>query len=91
MNDILERETPYVKSSRKVSPPKTDHRHEYIRPVTHNRIRRFDGSVSTEKYEFSLNARCIDCGHVNRKAYSKATKIELSVREYKKLEAKEKN
>jgi len=81
----LEEETPHVKASQKSAPPKADHKHEYFRYVMHNRIRRFNGTISTEKYKFSLPAECIDCGHKNRKAYFTAVEVEVSVKEYHKL------
>lgn len=82
---LLEEETPYVKSSRKPTPPKANHKHEYFRYVAWNRIRRFDGSITTEKYKFSLPAMCIDCGHIHRKAYSTAVEIEVSPKEFRRL------
>lgn len=85
MQLILQEETPYVKSSQKVTPPKANHKHEYFRYVTWNRIRRFNGTITEEKYKFSLPAMCIDCGHIHRKAYSTAVEIEVSVKEYNKL------
>lgn len=85
MTDILEQETPHVKGSQKATPPKADHKHEYFRTIAWNYIRRFNGTVSDTKYKFSLPATCIDCGHVNRKAYSTAVEIEVTPKEYRKL------
>lgn len=85
MTDILEEETPYVKGSQKTAPPKSDHKHEYFKIITWNRIRRFNGTITDVKYKFSLPATCIDCGHVNRKAYSSAIEIEVTPKEYRKI------
>lgn len=85
MVDVLELETPYAKGSQKATPPKADHKHEYFRAITYMRIRRFNGTITDTKYQFSLPAECIDCGHHNRKVYSTALEIEVSPREYKKL------
>lgn len=88
--DALEQETKHVKGSQKTTPPKADHKHEYYRIITFNRIRRFDGTITTEKYKFHLPTRCIDCGHRNSNAYHTAIEVEVSVREFKKLEREEK-
>lgn len=87
MKTFIENETPYVKKSQKSSPPKTDHKHEYISIFTRMRIRRMDGSITQEKYKFYLPTRCIDCGHTNKKAYLKAVEVEVTPAEYRKMKS----
>jgi hypothetical protein len=78
--------TPYVKGSQKVTPKKTDHKHEYIRPFYMNRIRRFDGTITTDKYKFTLPIECVICGNIKKRARRGTyTEIEVSVTEGHKL------
>jgi hypothetical protein len=78
-------ETPYVKGSQRVTPPKADHKHEYFRVVTYSYIRRFDGTRSAEKHKFTQPATCINCGHKLRKVPKKIEEVEVSVTEYNRL------
>lgn len=77
--------TRYVKPSQKVTPKKTDHKHEYIQPYAMMYLRRFDGTLSTEKYKFTLPAQCVECGHVKERNInpSKVVEVEISPTEYK--------
>lgn len=80
--------TPHVKGSQTQTPKKADHKHEYIRPFYMNRIRRFDGSITAEKYKFTLPVECVECGHVKRRAKSGTyTEVEISVREGHRLKS----
>ena len=80
--------TRYVKPSRRATPVKADHAHEYVRVVTWNRIRRFDGSVSVEKYKFDLPVACLVCGHVKRRARnSEAVEVEVSLQEFQQIKS----
>lgn len=78
--------TPYVKGSKAKTPAKADHKHEYIRVIARNHLRRFDGTITKEKYTLSKPASCIDCGHINRKAYNDAVEVEVSVKEYRAMD-----
>jgi hypothetical protein len=78
--------TPYVKGSKAKTPAKADHKHEYVRIVAWNYLRRFDGTITTKKYKLSKPATCIDCGHINRKAYKEAVEVEVSVKEYRAMD-----
>lgn len=81
-----EQETRHVKKAVKDTPPKADHKHEYVRAFTMSRIRRFDGSVTEEKYKFSLPPECIECGFQKPRARGiKCTEVEVTFREYKRL------
>lgn len=73
-------ETPHMKAGKSQPPKKAKHKHEYIRPFYMNRIRRFDGSVSTELYKFELPTKCRVCDKVKRGAKPGTyTEIEVSV------------
>lgn len=85
MELLDEVETPYVKGSQRETPPKADHKHEYVRPIMFNRIRRFDGTITSQKYKFWLPERCIDCGHRRRHWHTDVIEVELSVREFHKM------
>ena len=79
--------TRYVKPSRKATPAKADHAHEYVRVVTWNRIRRFNGSVSAEKYKFALPVACLVCGYVKRRVRNpEAVEVEVSPQEFQQIE-----
>ena len=62
-----------------------DHAHEYIRPFAMMHILRFDGTISPDKYKFSLPASCVECGHVKRRNPSSVVEVEISPAEYKSL------
>lgn len=79
-----ENDTPYVKGSTRTTPSKADHRHEYVRAVTYMRVRRFDGSVSAEKYRFTAPDECIICGHRSRRR-TEAVEVEVSPVEFRKI------
>ena len=75
----------HKKSSTKVTPTKADHKHSYIRPFTMSHVRRFNGTISTEKYKFSLKDRCVDCGRTSRRRRNEALEVEISLKEYRRL------
>ena len=79
-----ENDTRYVKTSRKVTPPKADHKHEYVRAVTYMYIRRFDGSVTEDKHRFTAPDVCVECGHRSR-SRTEAVEVEVSPAEYLKI------
>lgn len=80
-------DTKYVKKSQKVTPTKTNHKHEYISFVTYNHVQRTNGSVSEEKYRFATRPECKTCGNTRRRGKIKdVTEIEVTPREYKKLQ-----
>lgn len=86
--DFLDQDTPYVKTSQKPTPPKADHKHEYVRVVMWNRIRRFDGTITEQKYKFYIPDTCIECGHSPRGRRKKhAVEVEVTPREFHRIEA----
>lgn len=78
-------ETRHVKRSKKEAPTKTDHKHEYIRVFCWSKIRRFDGTLTEERYKLYLYPKCIDCGAVKTRHATNVTEVEVSVQEYKEL------
>lgn len=89
--DTLEVATPYYKGSQKTTPPKADHKHEYVIVFCKQRIRRFDDTITTEKYTFPLPPECIDCGHVNNGVRKQAVWIEVTPQEWRKMHDERKN
>lgn len=84
-------ETPYMKPSQREVPKKADHKHEYIRPFYMNRFRRFDGSITEEKYKFELPVQCVICGAVKKRAKPGTyIEVEVSVQEGHKLRDEQK-
>ena len=76
-----ENPTPYVKPSRKVTPPKADHAHEYVRPFT---------VVATSRgntYRLFLPVSCVVCGAVKRRGARDVVEVEVSLSEYRRLRA----
>jgi hypothetical protein len=84
-----EQDVRYVKGSQKTPPTKADHKHEYIRPFAMLRLRRFDGTVTEEKYKSYLRASCVECGYVRRTWNHDALEVEVSPEEYRRLRKKE--
>lgn len=80
-----ENDTPYVKTSRKITPTKADHRHEYVRAVTYMRIVRSNGALSAEKYRFTAPDECIICGHRYVGRNPNAVEVEVSPAEFRKI------
>jgi hypothetical protein len=81
-----ELETPHRKSSKKSTPQKADHKHEYVVVFMMSRIRRFNGTITDVKYRFDLPPICIDCGHtVKRRWGQKFVELEVDFTEYHRL------
>ena len=72
--------TRHKKASVKKPVAKSDHQHEYVRPFYMNRIRRFDGTVTAEKYKILCKTVCIQCGFSPRRWKGDAMEVEISVR-----------
>ena len=80
--------TRYVKPSRKATPAKADHAHEYVRVVTWNRVQRFGGSVSVEKHKFVLPVACLVCGHVKLRVRNlEVVEVEVSLQEFQQIKS----
>ena len=73
--------TPYVKPSRKATPPKADHTHEYVRPFTV--VATFRGNT----YRLFLPVACVVCGWTKRRGARDVVEIEISFSEYRSLKA----
>ena len=83
-----ENPTPYVKPSRKATPPKADHTHEYVRPFTMVYLRRFDGTLLTaDKHKLYLPVSCVVCGATKRRGARNVVEVEISFSEYRSLKA----
>jgi hypothetical protein len=80
-------DTKYQKTSQKSTPIKADHKHEYISPFAMMHIRRFDGTITKDKYKFSIRPKCVICGHTPRRVGKNRVVIEVEVspKEYRQL------
>ena len=76
-----EQDTRHKKTAVRKTVKKADHQHEYVRPFYMNRIRRFDGTVTEEKYKILCKTVCIQCGFSPRRWKGDAMEVEISVRE----------
>lgn len=80
--------TPHRKGSQKVTPRKADHQHEYVRGFTMMYLRRFDNTLSTEKYKFTTPVKCIVCGHAPARHRGRdIVEVEISPKEYRALKS----
>lgn len=79
-----ETETPYRKSTKKPTPQKADHPHEYVTIFAMSPIRRFNGTISKEKYKFSMKPTCIRCGHTVPRRKS-SLEVEVTPQEYARI------
>lgn len=75
--------TPHYKGSKRQGPPpKADHKHEYIRPYAMLYMRRFNGTITSEKYSFSLAPYCTICDYSPRKPMKQVVEVEVTPQEF---------
>lgn len=82
-----ENDTRYVKTSKRLTKPKSDHAHAYVRIVSQAKLRRFDGTITTELHRISLRASCLDCGYQPRRTPKDAVEVEVTLAEFRELRA----
>ena len=82
-------QTKHKKWAKRDTPAKSDHEHEYVVYTAWNYLRRFDGTITENKFPRSTKMACNVCGHQPRKSRGKDfVNIEVSVKEFMEISEK---